>query len=143
MAEGGELLPTLGGRTLTEDHAALWLAVMETGAGRVKLLRAMDAAMCASHDARDYGHAQTHNPAQTLVKSEPGEELLSWGLKEDLDRGVVQTQNPAQILVKSEPGEEPQILGWDLREDLHWSAWNLPCEATSQRCHQGQCVCKV
>jgi hypothetical protein len=54
------VLPMLGGGPLTEDHAALWLAVLEllshlqrkTGAGRMELLWAVDAAMQTSHDAR-------------------------------------------------------------------------------------------
>ena len=44
MAAAGEVLPLLGGSALTEDHAALWLAVLEllaqlqrkTGAGRLR-----------------------------------------------------------------------------------------------------------
>ena len=54
------MLPMLGGGPLTEDHAALWLAVLEllshlqrkTGAGRMELLRAVDAAMQTSQGAR-------------------------------------------------------------------------------------------
>ena len=44
MAAAGEVLPLLGGAALTDDHAALWLAVLEllaqlqrkTGAGRLR-----------------------------------------------------------------------------------------------------------
>ena len=64
MAEAGQVpVSAPGGKVLTEEHAALWLAVLEllaqlqrkTGVGRVELLRAIDAMMRASstHDAAD------------------------------------------------------------------------------------------
>ena len=61
MAEAGEdVMPALGGKALSEDHAALWLAVLEllaqlqrkTGAGRAELLRAIGAAMMEAETER-------------------------------------------------------------------------------------------
>ena len=88
MAEAGkDALPTLGGRPLSEDHAALWLAVLEllsqlqrkTGAGRGELLQAVDAAMTsrrskASNDRRARGRVRpTAGGAARAVQLDCGE----------------------------------------------------------------------
>jgi hypothetical protein len=79
MAAAGEMLPLLGGAALTDNHAALWLAVLEllaqlqrkTGAGRAELLRAIDAAMAQAAASAAHGEARKARPLQKAATAGP------------------------------------------------------------------------
>ena len=101
----------LGGGPLTEDHAALWLAVLEllshlhrkTGAGRMELLRAVDAAMQTSHGARGELAGGRGAPSPASV-DEASDIILGRHLLASIGK------QPAYVTSAGAAGQEKQLL---------------------------------